>query len=331
MSGGSSLVRGLAVTVSLICATLAALSPRVAKAATDDDPRDEIRLRDGRTLGGRIVDRSLGRWLVIETDDGRRHTLAWDTIEEIDDAAAPRAVTMPAAVRDAWRKRSGAGATYELRANLSTIALPGRTFGLEGFCSTGSETAPASMYGQTAHDGGLGFGGGVGGRLGFMYRSRLDPEGASSWWGFRGGLGLDLHAYRMRSPVGIPAVHGDLCSTVAKDTHELAYGSSVHLLAHVPLFLGGLVAIGKLDETRWRGIVLGAAWSPAVMHFGMFSSVSTSYINPLGLELTLDFTTLHAVPHARPEAHLRLSVFYAPHTTASHPAIGTLSLGAVWY
>ncbi|MBX3215144.1 MAG: hypothetical protein KF850_24120 [Labilithrix sp.] len=330
MAAGSSFVRGPAVAVGLILAANATISPRAARAEAGVAAADEIRLRDGRVVEGRVVEQAQGRWLVVETADGRRRTFAWDAVEEVGVAVSPRPATMHATTDAAWRRRSGAGLTYELRLNLSTIAPPDRTFGVGGLCSTGTGTAPIAMYGQSARAGATGFGGGAGGRIGFMARSRLDPDGASSWWGFRATAGLDLHAYHVRAPVGIAEPEGELCSNVAKRSHAVAYGSSMQLFASVPLTIGGLVALGKLDDARWKGVVLGAAWSPALYHFGAFSSMASTRLNPLGLELSVDLTVLHAEP-ARPEPHIRVAFFFAPHTDATQSAIGTLSVGAVWY
>ncbi len=310
----------------------------------DDVPRpspppetlhDEIRLRDGRQIQGHIVERSPGRWLIIETDGGRRRTLAWDTVAEIDAAPperdAPQAEAS-AADTAAWRKRSGWGPTYELRANLSTLSMPERTFRLTGNCSTGSGSVPVSMYGQTASDGALGFGGGVGGRAGIVYRTRLDPDGASSWYAFRATAGADLHVHHLHVPTGIPPVNGGLCSEVSRATYELEYQSDASLLVQVPLVLGGQIALGKLDGLRWSGVVLGAGYAPSFVHAGAFTTLASSHLNPLGLELTVDFAVLHASTKYRPpEPQVRVTFFFSPHTQDSQPAIGTVSIGAVWY
>lgn len=334
MTWGVALVRGAATAVGLILAASLTFSSRLAHAAPEA-VRDEIRLRDGRMLQGRIIERAPGRWVVIETDDGHRRTVAWDAVEEVDTApvaqiAAPTVTAQ--ATQDAWTKRSGSGPTYELRANISTLDMPERTFHLKGTCSTGSGTVPVSMYGQTASDGAVGFGGGAGGRVGFMYRTPPDKDGASSWWAFRATAGLDLHVYHLHSPVALPPVNGGLCSEVSKGRYELVYESSSSLFVQVPLFIGGHVALGKLDELRWSGVVLGAAWAPSFIHAGALSSRASSHLNPLGLELTVDFAVLHARVHGRPpEPQIRVAFFFAPHTLDSHPAVGTLSMGAVWY
>jgi hypothetical protein len=339
MSSGGALVEGAVVAAGLIVGACIVLSSRVANAAPPEasatpasEELDEVLLRDGRRIRGRIEERAPGRWVVITTQDGRRRTFTWDTVQEIDAATSVRAPRLPTALDDAWQKRSGSGATYELRANLATTSTPNRTFRLSGTCSTGSGTAPVELYGQTARDGAVGFGGGIGGRAGYTYRTRPQSDGPSSWYAFRVGAGLDLLAYHMRAPVGLPHVKGGLCWEVAKSTYELEYKSSSSLVVQVPLTIGGQVAFGKLDEARWSGIVVGLAYAPTFVHAGVFEDRSSSHINPLGLELTLDFTVLHATGQNRPpEPHVRVGFFFAPHTLDSQPAIGTISIGAVWY
>lgn len=331
MSAGTLLMQGAAVAISLISAMIT-LPSRVANAATNDAPRDEVRLRDGRRIRGRILERVPGEWLVIEAEDGHRRTFAWDTVEEIDAAQGAPATGLPASVQDAWRKRTGGGPSYELRAILSASWAPSRTFRLTGTCSTGSGTAPVSMYGQTASDGTTGFGGGVGGRVGYMYRFQLRSDGPSSWYAFRVGTGVDFLVHHLHAPTGIPRVNGGLCSEVSKSRYELRYESSSSLLVQVPLNIGGHVAFGRLDERRWSGFVLGAAWAPSFVYAGVFSSVASAHFNPLGIELTFDFAVLHARGGERPpEPQVRVGFFFAPHTLDTQPAIATLSLGAIWY
>ena len=84
-----------------------------------------------------------------------------------------------------------------------------------------------------------------------------------------------------------------------------------------------------------KSIVFGIAWAPSFMHTGALSSRSASHLNPLGIELTVDFAVLHARAPSRdgrpPEPHIRVAFSLAPHTLDSQPAVGTLSIGAVWY
>lgn len=312
------------------------LPPPAAPAPSPPPPRpphDEVWLRDGRRIEGRIVERAPGRWVVIETDDGYRRMFPWDTVVEVATAVAPPPVAAsPGTVRDTWRGRSGGGATYELRAMVATLAMPDRTFHLTGTCSTGSGNAPVSMYGQSASDGAVGFGGGVGGRFGWTYRTEMHADSATSWWAFRAGSGLDVLVYSVHTPIGLPAVNGGLCSEVSKATYDLKYESSSTFAMQVPLNVGGHVAFGKLDDARWSGIVLGLAYTPTFVHATPFTTTSSSHLNPLGLELTVDFAVMHASQRERaPEPQVRAAIFFAPHTFDSQPAIGTLSIGAVWF
>jgi hypothetical protein len=171
----------------------------------------------------------------------------------------------------------------------------------------------------------------VGARGGWMYRSRIDPERVASWWAVRIGAGLDVQALHARAPVGIRPIDGQLCSEVAKTRHEIDYESRAMLLAQIPFNFGAHLAFGKLEDTRWRGIVLGGAWTPSTVHLGLFSSTATSHFNYLGLELTADFTVLHAAKKRQPESHVRVALYFSPSASSSQPTIGTLSLGAVWY
>jgi hypothetical protein len=349
--------KGAAMAVAL----LLALSPRVAladevppgddaaePAAATPTSRDEIRLRDGRQIEGRIIERALGRWIVIETDDGYRRTFPWDTVQEVAVAAKPPPAgrstltsaepmstpteDAPAALPEEWRGRGGGGATYGLHASVATLAMPDRTFHLTGTCSTGSGNQPVSIYGQSAKDGATGFGGGVGGRFGWMYRSEMHAETPASWWAFRAGSGLDVLVFSVHTPTGLPAVNGGLCAEVSKATYDLKYESSATFAVQVPLNLGGHFAVGKLDGPRWSGIVFGAAYTPTFIQATPFTSTSSSHFNPLGFELTVDFAVMHAGHQRRPpEPQLRASFFFAPHTLDSQPAIGTLSVGVVWF
>jgi hypothetical protein len=317
-------MRGVGLLASVLLGASIALISLPSKAAVED----EVRLRDGRLLRGRVVERVPGRWIVIETE-GRRRTFAWDLVEEID-LAAPANTAEPAPAPATFRP-AGGGLTYELRLLVSAVFLPERTFGLTGQCSTGSGVAPASMYGQSAHAGGTALGGGVGVRAGWMYRSRINDHGASSWWGLRIGLGLDVQGFHAHAPIGIRALNGELCSQVAKTRHVVDYETSALLLAQVPFNLGAHLAFGKLDAGRWRGIVLGGAWTPSTVHIAFFGDASGSHFNYLGLELTLDVAVLHATARRRPESHVRVALYLSPAAKESQATLGTLSLGAVWY
>lgn len=299
----------------------------VAAPATADEAReDEIVLRDGRHVRGRIVQLSADRWVSIETDDGRQHTYAWDAIAELDKGSAPRDARAAASSRTAWEKRSGPSFSHELRVTASTLLFPDKTLGLSGYCSNTVSTSPASIYGNTASAHGIGFGGGVGGRIGIMHRTQPNPDHAVSWWAFRAGAGADLGLFHARLPVDIKPFSGELCTLVARLSHDVRYETSAFLVAQVPLHLGGAAAFGRLDGARWRGVVVGAAWAPAFVFAGIFRDDFTASLNPLGLELTLDFALLVADGSLRrSDGHLRVALTgMAPATSQQ---LGTLTLG----
>lgn len=316
----------------------ASLSPSSASAQTastaDVTALDEVVLGDGRRLVGRVIQEQRGRWLVLEAQDGSRRTIAWRLVEEV--ILAPhdeRGKADLEAARSAWKRRGNGALTYELRAALTAVALPLRRFELAGSCATGTGVAPASMYGQAASDRGRALGGGIGGRVGYMYVPPLEPGGGASWWGMRAVVGLDLHALYAHVPVGLPAVRGELCSQVVRTRYTVATASSPILLMQIPVTLGVHLGLGKFEEpTRWRGVVLGLGWSPFLVHAVGSGGALDSHLNLTGVELTADFTTLHAGPGSgRPESHLRASVYFAPATDEKRVTMGTLAFGAAWY
>lgn len=297
-----------------------------------DSVLDEVRLRDGTHLRGRVIEKEPGRWIVVETEDGHHRTFAWDVVEEVNLVSGLREPWIPQPIRAAWLGRGGWDVSYEIRAELTAVVLPNKTFTLAGVCATGTGIAPAAMYGRTVTDRGYGFGGGLGGRASYMYLSPLEPASSSSWWSLRVGAGLDLALLYSRAPTGVPEANGELCSQVARSSREVASASRPVLLTRIPFTVGGHLGLGKLaDVLVWRGVALGAAWSPSYVHVGSWTGSGSGSFHPLGLELTLDFTTLHAVPATRrPEAHSRLALFIAA-PSKDGPSVWTLSFGAVWY
>lgn len=227
----------------------------------------------------------------------------------------------------AW-KDARLGLTYDVRANVSLVAMPSQTFHLGGSCSTISGLAPVAIYGQQAREGGGGIGTGAGGRIGIMRRSAMFASSVVSWWGLRATLGLDANIYHERVPKGFRRVDGELCSTVAQTDHPVEYGTAVLLLTQPSLGLGPVIAFGNSDAARWRGVVLGLSWTPAVVLALASEGESKTYVNPLGVEVTVDFATIRSRAN---EPHFHLAWFIAPPTTDSRPAITTLSVGLVSY
>jgi hypothetical protein len=97
------------------------------------------------------------------------------------------------------------------------------------------------------------------------------------------------------------------------------------------LLWGAHFAFGSFEEWTWRGVVLGAAWSPSSIHAGLLTDAGSTHFNYLGSVLTLDFITLHAkTPKSSPTAQPRLAIFVSVPHDATHPLVGTLGIGAAW-
>lgn len=301
-----------------------------------DEP-DEIVLRDGRRIHGRIVHKEPGRWVVIETEDGTHRTFSWNVVEEIalttraDSTTSVRSVSP---TRNAWWSRSGGGMSYELRIEVSGVLLPSKKFGLTGNCANGTGLTSASIYGHEATDRGRAAGGGLGGRVGYMYMSHIEPAFASSWWALRVSSGLDVQVLHSRIPTGLGTIDGELCAQVAKAKYEVASMNTSLLFAHVPLHFGAHIGLGKFDDALvWRGAVFGVAWSPSFVQIWPWRGGDADHhFNALGVELTVDLATLHAASMARPlDSNFRFALSFTPSVDDSQPTVATLSLGPVWY
>jgi hypothetical protein len=219
---------------------------------------------------------------------------------------------------------------YEVREEIAGALLPSHTYPVTGMCATGVGLAPASVYAQGGSGRGKGMGAGVGGRA--FYQTAQDPPPGpnSSWWGLRVGAGLDLDILYASVPTGIADMTGKLCARVKSDGAQVEYAGSSVLMAQVPIFVGAELGLGSYSPaTGWRGIVLGAAWAPALTYFQPWSTSGDFGGSYLGTELTIDFTTIRA--GGPREAAKRAAVFLVLPVRDDGPAILTLSFGAVWY
>lgn len=294
---------------------------------------DELTLADGRQVRGHVVEKAPGRWLIVETEDGARRTFAWQLVSELVEAPGAKPAAPPASVEsNPWESQAGWRKTYDLRLELAGILQPRQVFALEGNCATGTGVVPASIYGQRASDQGRGGGVGVGGRAGAMYMPRLDYK-KPAWFAFRAGGGLDLQMHYLRLPTGIPQVDGELCTDTSKRSHEVVARNRPELVFQIPLNIGGHVGLGSyVDPYTWRGLVLGLAWAPSYLHVGPFTSTGSGQFSPLGVEMTFDFTTLHArTKKPVTESHLRMAATITIPVTDKEALLGTLGFGWVWY
>lgn len=329
-------VRGAIAAVVLLAPSAASAdeppaSSDQAAAADEAAAVDEVTLTDGRVVRGRVVDKQPGRWIVVETETGARRTLAWHLVAEIVEAPVVRDTPpVTTAGAELWRARANVRETYELRAQMTGLLEPMRTFAVEGTCVTGAGVVPASIYGQTALDRGRGIGGGIGGRAGMMFFRRLGQK-EHPWWALRASGGLDLEMLYVRVPSGIASVDDELCTDVAKSRHEVRARPVPELLVRVPLALGGFVGLGQLvDPVTWRGVVVGLAWAPSFVHVGPWTRSGRTQFSPLGAELTLDITTLQAAAK-KPEPHLRMAASLTVPVSDDEAWLGSLSFGWVWY
>jgi hypothetical protein len=220
--------------------------------------------------------------------------------------------------------------TYDFRQQVTAVLMPSHDYAVTGQCATGTGSAAASIYANGGSGRGSGVGIGVGMRFGYHYVPNPPTQPRATWWAFRAGTGLDLGFLYAKVDTGITDVSGQLCARVKSDGAQVQYKGSSVLLAQALVFAGGELGIttgGK--EGDERGIVLGAAWSPALTYLQPWATSGDVNASFLGLELTLDFVTLREV--STPHADKRVAVFILLPIQDKGPAILTLSFGAVWF
>lgn len=238
--------------------------------------------------------------------------------------------TRPAFAEDKGAHDKG-NVTYELRQQVTGVLMPVHDYGVTGSCALGTGVAPASDFAQGGSARGWGLGAGIGGRIGYQ-RPVVPPRGGGpTWWGFRAGGGLDLDFLYGRVPTGIPDMSGQLCADIQRQGATVKYQGSSVLFMQVPAFFGAELGIGADgDEGSWHGVVLGAAWAPALTFIQPWVTRGNFNASYLGTELTLDFVTLRrGVKMQDPGKRISLFVLLPPQERG--PAIVTASFGAVWY
>jgi hypothetical protein len=204
------------------------------------------------------------------------------------------------------------------------VLLPIHDYAVTGSCATGTGLASASTYAPGSSGRGWGLGAGIGGRIGYQ-RPAVPPAAHDTWWGLRAGAGLDLDILYARVPTGIPDMTGALCARVKTDGAAVEYKGSSLLLAQATAFVGAELGLGKTgDSAAWRGVILGAAWAPAVNYLQPWVASGDFDASYLGTELTVDFVAWHPGPAPQePGKRIALSMLF--------PVIFTASFGAVWY
>jgi hypothetical protein len=245
-------------------------------------------------------------------------------------AVGASAGTRLASAQDEDADRMG-NVSYELRQQVAGVLMPVHDYGVTGLCAMGTGFAPASDFAQGGSARGWGLGVGIGGRIGYQ-RPVVPPRGAGpTWWGFRAGGGLDLDFLYGRVPTGIPDMSGKLCADIERQGAAVQYQGSSVLFAQMPAFFGAELGVGAdADEGSWRGIVLGAAWAPALTFVQPWVTGGNFNASYLGTELTLDFVTLRrGVRRQDPGKRFALFLLLPPQERG--PVVVTASFGAVWY
>jgi hypothetical protein len=226
--------------------------------------------------------------------------------------------------------RADGTVAYEVREEVTGALLSDDHFDVKGMCSTGSGLAPAAIYAQGGDGRGAGFGGGVGGRVGYQWPASPPPGHGLRWWGLRAGGGVDLNLMYANVATGIADASGSLCARLKSDGAAVRYKESSLLMVQMPGYLGAELGLGTNGgDGSWSGIVVGAAWAPAITYIKPWVADGELDVSYLGTELTLDFVTMHE--GALEEAGKRIALFFLLPAREQGPVIMTISLGALWY
>jgi hypothetical protein len=220
--------------------------------------------------------------------------------------------------------------TYEIREQIAFALMPIRDYGVNGMCSTGTGVAPGSVFAQGGSGRGTGLGAGLGGRVGYLHLVSPPAERANTWWGLRVGAGLDLGLMYANVDTGIPDVTGQLCARLKTDGTQVGYQGSSVLLAQLSVLFGGQMGLGNIaDDGAWHGVILGAAWAPALTYFKPWVSDGEGGASYLGTELTLDFATI--AKGTAKESGKRVALYVLLPSQDHGPVVVTASFGVVWY
>lgn len=347
------LIRGLAAA-SL--GALALLSgPRTAR-ASEGAPGPALVLSDGTRVEGRVLEVAQDRFVVVSEPDGRREVFAWSQIDSLQGvrvthAAAGGALREGFSVqgtgigfttrldaadekRRAWTKRGGGLVSYDLHANATGILLPNQDLVVPSTpCITSQGQVASTRGGATVPARSGGGGGGIGGRLGFMYASLPKGEGGT-WAAFKLATGADVSFLGMRVAAGLqPNVAPPGCAT----QYNINWQGTSFMSVQVPFQIGAHIGLGGFgDPQHWRGVVVGLNYSPSYQYSkvlsSQYSSEGSGSFNAAGFELDVDFASLEAtLQKYGEEAHVRVTVFVLPPIKEDMPLIGVFGIGAVWY
>lgn len=271
-------------------------------ALADSSTPDAVLTKDGHLIEGTITERVDNQYVVINTPNGPRR-FTWDQIKRVDQSSnnpanQEGASSAPSSGRvqsrtDAWLPRTSTHLTFDVAAMGTAIFQEGRT-------------VDTKFEGRR-----IGFGGGGGGRVGFLTFATPDFEGNSgNLYGWRFGTGAD-------------AVYTTSSSPGEDSLNNAGY------LVTVPLYFGGQFGFGTLPSSReWKGVMFGIDYRPSYLLVKVAHEAARGLLNWAGLDMTLDFATLHA--DSSPELQFRVvGSMYFP--VVEKFWSGTLGVGLAWY
>jgi hypothetical protein len=230
--------------------------------------------------------------------------------------------------RQAWLARGGGIVGYEVRGYGMFVLLPPVT--LKYGTNIVNPITGGSSDLEDREERGIGGGGGIGGRIAFMSLSLPDPSLGGTWTALRVATGVDFSYAYIGFPIQTVAVNTYPDGSVATGYGTEYEGTSL-LLINVPLQLGGMIGLGSFDGAEWRGIALGASWTPAYSYVKPGEGDGSGDFNYAGFEISLDILGKDGpLAASAPRAHGKVFAFLLP-PVGDLPLVATFGGGAVWY
>lgn len=229
----------------------------------------------------------------------------------------------PKVLAKGWQDRGGARVSYGAHAMATGLIIPNTLYP-----GTNPETNELEIGKATTYGVGLG----LGLDLSVMYLPLPDPaSGSTSWAAFRAGIRLDASGLYVRPPLKYTyKVDTTTGQVTGRDTK---YDNVGYIYGVLPFQLGVHFGFGDFRlPTLWRGIVLGVAYSPAVifsLKVGEKEDAAESVFNYGGFELSADITKLEVGGGSQPQ--VRLSALVLPRVNDEVPWLASFGVGAVWY
>ncbi len=227
----------------------------------------------------------------------------------------------PKTLARAWKDRGGVRVSYGAHAQATGLIIPDTQFAGQNPETGALDVGKATTYGV-----GLG----VGLDLSVMYLPLPEPaSGSTSWAAVRAGVRFDLSGLYVRPPLEYTyrTQNGQVTSRDPK------YDNIAYLYGVLPFQLGVHFGFGDFRlPTLWRGVVLGMAYSPALifsLKVGEKEGATQSSFNYGGFELSADITKIEAGAGSQPQ--IRVSALVLPRVKDDLPWLASAGVGAAWY